>query len=526
MFEFEENLGFSAKIKVVGIGGGGGNALKTMIRTRMDNIDFVAVNSDMQALKQNDATVRIQIGKQLTRGLGAGADPNIGRDAALEDTAMIGETLSGSDMVFITAGMGGGTGTGAAPVVARIAKEMGILTVGVVTKPFAFEGRKRQRQAEEGIEALRKEVDTLICIPNDKLLGIAGKDTPMVDSFKMADHVLLQAVRGISDLITIPGLINLDFADVKTIMTDSGIALMGTGMATGENRAIEAARFAISSPLLENISISGATGILINITGSSNMTLFEVNEASKLIQQEAHEEANIIFGSVIDDTMQEDIRVTVIATGFGKVVGREEKPIEKTAQFFPKSWLKYRSEKAASATTPATSTAPTAPAGESIRSVFTQSQPAAVTHELPFSGEIRDIPAPPHLAESIKTRPDTPAETTRAEPEIFNSMAFFQEKKPTSPWGAETVVAPPRSQPPAGSRPETRSARSAFAPTPAAFGNGGAHEAFEPASPLTRQPTRRDQEASEFKKIIAEFKANDAGDDEYDIPAFIRRRAD
>lgn len=318
MFEFEENLDQNAKIKVIGVGGGGSNAVNTMIRSKLDGVEFIAANTDIQALRSSNAQVKVQIGRELTRGLGAGANPEVGRNAAMEDQTFLAEVLAGSDMVFITAGMGGGTGTGAAPVIAKVAKEMGALTVGVVTKPFAFEGKKRSKQGDLGIESLKENVDTLIVIPNEKLLQVAGKDTPMVDTFKMADEILLQAVKGISDLITIPGLINLDFADVKTIMGEMGMALMGTGSAKGENRAIESAQKAISSPLLENVSINGATGIIINITGPSNMTLFEVNEASKLIQQEAHEEANIIFGAVIDDKMKEDIRVTVIATGFAK----------------------------------------------------------------------------------------------------------------------------------------------------------------------------------------------------------------
>ncbi len=318
MFEFEENLDQNAKIKVIGVGGGGSNAVNTMIRSKLDGVEFIAANTDIQALRSSNAQVKVQIGRELTRGLGAGANPEVGKNAAMEDQAFLAEVLDGSDMVFITGGMGGGTGTGAAPVIAKVAKEMGALTVGVVTKPFAFEGKKRSRQAELGIEALKENVDTLIVIPNEKLLQVAGKDTPMIDTFKMADEILLQAVKGISDLITIPGLINLDFADVKTIMGEMGMALMGTGMARGENRAIESAQKAISSPLLENVSINGATGIIINITGPSNMTLFEVNESSKLIQQEAHEDANIIFGAVIDDKLKEDIRVTVIATGFAK----------------------------------------------------------------------------------------------------------------------------------------------------------------------------------------------------------------
>lgn len=320
MFEFEENLAQNAKIKVIGVGGGGGNAVNTMIRQKLDGVEFIAANTDIQALKFSQAPIKIQIGTKVTKGLGAGANPEVGRDSALEDQEGIAQVLTGADLVFITCGMGGGTGTGAAPVIARIAKELGALTVGVVTRPFAFEGKKRSKHADLGIEFLKENVDTLITIPNEKLLSVAGKDTPMIDTFKMADEVLLQAVKGISDLITIPGLINLDFADVRTIMGEMGMALMGTGVASGENRAMEAAQKAISSPLLENVSINGATGIIINITGPSGMTLFEVNEASKMVQQEAHEEANIIFGAVINENMGDNLRVTVIATGFNKDV--------------------------------------------------------------------------------------------------------------------------------------------------------------------------------------------------------------
>jgi len=318
MFEFEENLAQNAKIKVIGVGGGGGNAVNTMIRSELDGVEFIAANTDVQALKYSEASVKLQIGGEVTKGLGAGANPDIGKQSALDDEGHIAEVLSGADMVFITCGMGGGTGTGAAPVIARIAKELGALTVGVVTRPFAFEGRKRSKHADIGVMELQENVDTLITIPNEKLLAVAGKETPMLDTFKMADEVLLQAVKGISDLITIPGLINLDFADVRTIMGEMGMALMGTGVGEKENRAMEAAQKAISSPLLENISINGATGIIINITGPSDMTLFEVNEASKMVQQEAHEDANIIFGAVIDEKLQDKLRVTVIATGFNK----------------------------------------------------------------------------------------------------------------------------------------------------------------------------------------------------------------
>jgi cell division protein FtsZ len=326
MFEFVEEFNLNARIKVIGIGGGGGNAVNTMIGSKLNGVEFLVANTDAQSLDASRAPVRIQLGGAVTKGLGAGANPEIGRRAALEDQETIKEYLAGSDMIFITAGMGGGTGTGGAPVIARVAREVGALTVGVVTKPFIFEGKKRMRQAEEGIEELKSSVDTLIVIPNQRLLSIAAKTTTMLEAFHKADEVLLQAVRGISDLIITPGLINLDFADVRTVMAEMGLALMGASTATGENRAIEAAQRAISSPLLEDISIQGARGVLINITGGPDLCLHEVNEAASMIQEEAHEDANIIFGAVIDETMTDEIRITVIATGFGE--GKEErKPV-------------------------------------------------------------------------------------------------------------------------------------------------------------------------------------------------------
>jgi len=326
MFEFVEEFNLNARIKVIGIGGGGGNAVNTMIGGKLSGVGFLVANTDAQSLDASRAPVRIQLGGAVTKGLGAGANPEIGRRAALEDQETIKEYLAGSDMIFITAGMGGGTGTGGAPVIARVAREVGALTVGVVTKPFIFEGKKRMRQAEEGIAELKSSVDTLIVIPNQRLLSIAAKTTTMLEAFHKADEVLLQAVRGISDLIITPGLINLDFADVRTVMAEMGLALMGASTATGENRAIEAAQRAISSPLLEDISIQGARGVLINITGGPDLCLHEVNEAASMIQEEAHDEANIIFGAVIDETMLDEIRITVIATGFGE--GKDErKPV-------------------------------------------------------------------------------------------------------------------------------------------------------------------------------------------------------
>lgn len=318
MFELEENVSIGANIKVVGVGGGGSNAVSTMIEDGMAGVDFVVANTDIQALNSSKAGQKIQLGSDLTKGLGAGANPEVGRRSAIESYNQIVEQLKGADMVFVTAGMGGGTGTGGAPIVAKVARELGALTIGVVTKPFTFEGKKRSKHAENGLAELKENVDALIVIPNQKLLTISSEKTPLLDTFKKADEVLLQAVKGISNLINIRGLINLDFADIRTVMANKGLALMGTGAATGENRAIEAATQAISSPLLENIKIDGATGIIINVTGGSDLSLYEVNEASTLITEAASEDAEVIFGAVIDPTLNDEIRVTVIATGFAR----------------------------------------------------------------------------------------------------------------------------------------------------------------------------------------------------------------
>jgi cell division protein FtsZ len=311
-----EELHLGAKIKVIGVGGGGGNAVNRMIQAGIKGVEFLVANTDLQAMRTSLAPVKLQIGGKLTKGLGAGANPEVGKQAALEDTERILEALSGADMIFITTGMGGGTGTGAAPIIASLAAELGALTVAVVTKPFGFEGKRRRVQAEQGIRSLRDTVDTLITIPNERLLAFVERGTSLNDAFKIADDILRQAVQGISDLITVPGEINLDFADVKTIMHGMGMALMGTGVSSGEHRAVEAAQRAISSPLLEEASIEGAKGVLINITGGPDMTLFEVHEAASVIQEAADEEANIIFGTVIDPRMKDDVKVTVIATGF------------------------------------------------------------------------------------------------------------------------------------------------------------------------------------------------------------------
>jgi len=327
--KLEEEGRAGARIKVIGVGGGGSNAVNRMAQAGLEGVEFIVANTDLQALKLNAAPHKLQIGAKLTKGLGAGADPNVGRQAALEDTDKLIEALDGADMVFVTTGLGGGTGTGAAPVIASLASELGALTIAVVTKPFKFEGRKRLTQAERGLEELRECVDTVITIPNERLLATIARTTSLTDAFTNADDVLRQAIQGISDLILVPGLINLDFADVKTIMAGMGIAIMGTGYSEGENRALEAANAAISSPLLEDASVRGARGVIINVTGGSDLSLVEVSEASAIIQEAAHEDANIIFGAVVDPKMEGRVKITVIATGFDRV--RSEKPASPAA---------------------------------------------------------------------------------------------------------------------------------------------------------------------------------------------------
>ncbi len=325
VFEFDDSMEQIAKIKVVGVGGGGGNAVNTMIAAEVSGVEFVASNTDAQALRNSKAPMKLQLGSKLTKGLGAGADPDVGREAAQEDRARIHETLEGADMVFIAAGLGGGTGTGAAPIVAEVARESGALTIGVVTKPFSREGKRRSKQADEGVEKLKSVVDSLIVVPNDRLLGLAGKNMSILDAFKPADDVLRQAVQGIADLITTSGLINVDFADVKAIMSERGMAMMGIGVSSGERRAADAAQQAIASPLLEEIDISGARGVLVNISGSSSMTMEEFDEASRIIHEKVHEDANIIIGLVIDEELDDKIKITAIATGFGSAFEKSKR---------------------------------------------------------------------------------------------------------------------------------------------------------------------------------------------------------
>nr|WP_320115372.1 cell division protein FtsZ [uncultured Desulfuromonas sp.] len=328
MFEFDETLDQTAKIKVIGVGGGGSNVVDAMIQAQISGVEFIVANTDAQALKRSVAPMKIQLGTKLTKGLGAGANPEVGREAAMEDRSRIVELLTGADMVFVACGLGGGTGTGAAPVIAEAAKEIGALTVGVVTKPFSREGRQRTVKAENGVEDLKKVVDSLIVIPNDRLIGLAGKNMTILDAFKPSDDVLRQAVQGISDLITTSGLINVDFADVKSVMSERGMAMMGIGVAEGEKRASEAAQQAISSPLLEEIDISGAKGVLVNISGSSTMTMEEFDEASRIVHEKVHEDANIIVGLVINEELGDRLKITAIATGFGDSFEKDKRHLK------------------------------------------------------------------------------------------------------------------------------------------------------------------------------------------------------
>ncbi len=409
----------SAKIKVIGVGGGGSNAVNRMVQARLDGVEFIVANTDAQALRVSPAPAKIQIGGKLTKGLGAGADPNVGRQAALEDTDAIIAALGGADMIFVTTGLGGGTGTGAAPVIASLASELGALTIAVVTKPFKFEGKKRQLQAERGLEALKDCVDTIITIPNERLLTIIDRNTPLTEAFATADDVLRQAIQGISDLILVPGLINLDFADVKTIMSGMGLAMMGTGVAEGPERAMEAARKAISSPLLEGASVNGSRGVIINVTGGPDLSLVEVSEASSIVQEAADEDANIIFGAVVDPALKGKVKITVIATGFGPQVGTQRRP-EAPVNATPVDMSAYTEAARAKAQQPA---APAAPAAtDAPAAAAPASAPAAApaistarraAFDLPFNP-----PAPAGAAEpdlDLQSPFDVPAFLRRQE---------------------------------------------------------------------------------------------------------------
>jgi cell division protein FtsZ len=472
-----------AKILVIGVGGGGGNAVNTMISGNLDGVEFVVANTDMQALDANMAPHKIQLGNALTKGLGAGANPEVGRRAAEESMQQIADCISGADMVFVTAGMGGGTGTGAAPIIAQVARDCGALTVGVVTKPFGFEGKKRTKQATEGIERLEAAVDTLIVIPNNRLLALVGQQTSMVEAFRKADSVLLNAVQGISDLMTVPGLINVDFADVRTIMSSMGRALMGTGIGQGKRRAIEAAETAISSPLLEDVSIDGATGILINITGGPDLTLHEVNEASSLIQQAAHEDANIIFGSVIDPNLTDEVRITVIATGFNSARAMKQVP-ETTVAAAPRA-----------------------------NTVTRASSSQQITLPYDASTQItKEYPPPPVLPARIRSgeiqAPRAPAQVVD-EPEIDVKWEVPDHAELTAVERALAELAVDGGEAPVP-EPHEYSARLAAGSSPVAL----------QGEPVV-QPDRR--RAIPRPSMKAQLAAELEGDSELDVPTFIRR---
>lgn len=559
MFELDKsaNVGHGAKIKVIGVGGSGGNAVNTMIKSGLTGVEFIVVNTDRQALTASLADVKIAIGGELTKGLGAGANPEVGRRAALEDYHKIADVLTGADMVFVTAGMGGGTGTGAAPVIAKIAKELGILTVGVVTKPFDFEGRKRMRQAMDGIRFLREGVDSLITIPNQRLLSIAGNHMSFMDAFKKADEVLLNAVQGISDLINHTGLINTDFADVRTIMANKGLALMGTGLGEGEHRAVEAATNAISSPLLENISVDGATGLIINVTGGPDLTAFEVNEATTLIMEAAHEDAEIIFGSVIDENMKNRVKITVIATGIGAIateqalgapsplaIGAERTPAPSVAHTQAASLSSSMASQAAAYQASVQASPVAAPTYAAPPPVMAQPAPAPVGH--------------------VQPPPPTPAAQTFASPAPIAAPVIPESRPAPAPRSIESII-PSASIAEVDAQMETQKAA-----VNADFGSFEEIEAEEelpmPSAPLTRAPvaaappvapgapvSAAKMEQVEMFERKAEPAATDDGagartrdaraesiakaqhiarslgvgsltDDEYDIPTFIRRQ--
>jgi cell division protein FtsZ len=440
-----------ARIKVIGVGGGGSNAVNTMIRSGLDGVEFVSANTDVQSLRFSLAPAKLQIGKELTRGLGAGADPDIGRDAALEDRHEIQEYLQGADMVFITAGMGGGTGTGGASVVAQIARELGALTVAVVTKPFAFEGKRRKRHGDAGIARLRECVDTLITIPNQRLLTIASPDLSMVDAFKMADAVLVNAVKGISEIINTPGIVNVDFADVKAVMSCMGQALMGIGVASGEKRAIEAARQAIRSPLLEDVDIEGATGILINIAAGADVKMMEINEACMLVQEAAHEDANIIFGAVIDEALGDNIRVTVIATGFpvdtaedGLPDGSKMQPVHVAPAYSTR--LTTPTYGASAKAAPRTSVTPTHYAPITSRKPETQAKPMPRSPEVKAEPEPAPAPGPTARQEEAASAPRYPQSAPMA-----GRVELPQSTPVKAPMPAPIAEPAPRIEPPAHS---------------------------------------------------------------------------
>jgi cell division protein FtsZ len=549
MFELDKsaNVSHGAKIKVIGVGGSGGNAVNTMIKSGLTGVEFIVVNTDRQALHASLADVKIAIGGELTKGLGAGANPEVGRRAALEDYHKIADVLTGADMVFVTAGMGGGTGTGAAPVIAKIAKELGILTVGVVTKPFDFEGRKRMRQAMDGIRFLREGVDSLITIPNQRLLSIAGNHMSFMDAFKKADEVLLNAVQGISDLINHTGLINTDFADVRTIMANKGLALMGTGLGEGEHRAVEAATNAISSPLLENISVDGATGLIINVTGGPDLTAFEVNEATTLIMEAAHEDAEIIFGSVIDENMKNKVKITVIATGIGSIATEQAlgAPSPTVAAHAPASIAHTQAASlstsmASQAAAYQASTLAPAPVYAVPAPVYVAPQPPTLSHVQP-----PPPPAPSYVAAELETPraapviPEArPASAPRAIDSIIPSASLdevdaqmeAQKQAVNADFDSFEEMMDAEEELPKPSAPMAR-ASAPSAPVPAAkmeqvemFERKAEAAAAADEASGARTRDARAESIAKAQHIARSLGVGSLTDDEYDIPTFIRRQ--
>ncbi|MFZ1086729.1 MAG: cell division protein FtsZ [Terracidiphilus sp.] len=523
--QYHEEPMRGARIKVIGVGGGGGNAVNRMIQAHMEGVEFIAANTDVQALKASQAPVKLQLGVRLTSGLGAGANPDVGRRAALEDSEKIIEALEGADMVFVTAGLGGGTGTGAAPVIASLASEMGILTVAVITCPFGFEGKRRQRQAEQGLSELLESVDTMIVIPNEKLLAVA-KDTGFFESFRIADDVLRQGVQGISDIITIPGIINRDFADVKTTMAGMGHAVMGTAVRSGDNRAREAAQAAMASPLLEEGAIDGARGILINITGSSTLKLSEVNEASSLIQAAAHEDANIIFGAVLDESMGEDVKITVIATGFRD---QNQERRKRMLDVLETPVLSVPEDSEPIASVPLVSAVPASVSQEAAPSVpASQAEPEQRLREPepepdPEPEQFLAPSAPPRFLSQVE------------EPEEEREESFEQEEvdEPTYYSSSAAEVAPDRSEPVAA-EPERDYPIEEPEPVLPSYRPKFAELSEEPVYPPQREEFARDYERDEPESPAPEpprsnpapapyRETNETTQPDLDKPTFLRR---
>ncbi len=489
MFDIADNanLPLGAKIKVIGVGGGGCNAVNTMIRSGLVGVEYIVANTDSQALAASMAGTKIQLGGNVTKGLGAGANPEVGRKSAIEDYERLSEVIEGADMVFVTAGMGGGTGTGAAPVIAKLAREMGALTVGVVTKPFSFEGKKRARQADEGIRALEECVDALICIPNQRLLSLAGENLSLIDTFRAADEVLLNAVQGISDLINNTGLINADFADVSTVMKDKGLSLMGTGIATGTERAIKAARAAISSPLLEDVSIEGATGIIINITGDKSLSLNETNAAVSLIMEAADEDAEIIFGTVIDETMGENIKITVIATGL------------RNAKSF---------------------TAATTNNGYAARPVMTEPTPVMET----FRTTVTAAPVATPVAPKMELPVEAPAATTRTDYAVKSEMSFDFEReevavKPKINWAEKLQTAASKYESQKAYEAPIQTTRPTAAPERTEYTHIESMDMRQEA-PTANPNQNRD---GRIKSIAEKLGFFNFDEDEFDTPSFMKK---